>query len=138
MTTPNLAKRLVVQYEDGQLIDWSPNVVARMALIGVEISGRRLPRPVVWRRLWAAFRAWFAWTTALPGDTFLHFQRDLLIEVDSGLPRRRRARVMARMAMRYPVVQRHGMAAMFDLIPAEPCDYRWHEVFQVKGAAIRV
>jgi hypothetical protein len=96
---------------------------------GVILGDREVPRRKVIARIWTTFRAWWRWTTALPGDRFELFTRDLLLEVRSGLPRRRQAAFLPRRAVRYPVVQRLGLDEAFALCPSEPCHVAWWEAW---------
>ena len=126
MNVPPLHRVVVTE---GQLVEFTPRVVARMVIYGVRVGNRDVGRLDNYRRLWRVFRAWFDWTTALPGDRFHSFTRDLLIEVHAGLPRRRTARYLTGQAAKYPIVQRLGLDAAFNLMPVEPCLEDWWHVY---------
>lgn len=116
-------------FVEGQLIDWSLSLAVRMLVRGVEIKDSgSIPRRELAHRIWATFKHWFAWATALPGDRFWDFQRDLLVEVAHGTPRRRTVRLVTCEALHYPVVQRLGIDAIFALTNPEPCPYTWATV----------
>lgn len=117
-----------VRFAEGAFIDWSLGNIVRMAVCGVEVGGRRKPRREVWRKLIQAGHAWFAWTTALPGDRFELFVRDLVVQVRGGLPHRRDVAIVSRQALRYPLVQGQGIDAVFAICPTERVDWRWWEV----------
>lgn len=115
-------------FTEGQLLDWSPWLAARMVVRGVQIGKQRLPRRDVAERVWQTFDLWFRWTTALPGERFWLYQRDLILEVAHGTPGRRTARFVTGQALHYPVVQKLGVDAVFALTDPEPCNVAWWEV----------
>lgn len=117
-----------VAFIEGQLINWSPWLAGQMIVRGVQVGKHRLPRRDVAYRVWDTFRAWFRWTTALPGERFWDYRRDLLIEVAHGTPSRRTARFVTGEAASYPIVQKLGLDAVFALTTPEPCDLAWWAV----------
>lgn len=121
-----------VYFHLAAIIDWTPRLMLRVAIRGVRLGDEDLPRRRVYAHLWRVFREWFDWTTALPGDRFEDFPRQLLIEVRGGLPGRRRAGYVVSEAVRYPIVQRLGLDAVFALAPTEPSPEEWWHVHRVR------
>lgn len=117
-----------LRFDEGALIPWSPVLMARMIIRGVMIGEHQIARRVVFIRCRWVARAWWRWTTALPGDRFYHCQRDLIIEVRSGTPRRREAAYITRRALEYRTVQQLGVDAALAFCPSEPCAEQWWEV----------
>lgn len=114
-----------VTFVENELVAWTPLLVCRALILGVQIGEHRLSRRTVAARLWRMFRWWFAWATALPGERFYDFQCDLIVEVAHGTPRRRSVRLVTRQALQYPLVQKLGVDAVFALAPVEPCRHSW-------------
>jgi len=124
-----------VELIEGALIDWSFSLVVRLILFGVSLDGRREPRRRVWRWLLRVAKGWWQWATAVPGDMFWDLQRDLILSIEHGTPRRRTIRVISHQAVYYQRIREMGLEALFALTPPEPCTYRWHDVQRVKWVA---
>lgn len=125
---PRGSRREPVQVGEGLLLPWTPLLMLRMVIFGLRVDDRVIPRRRIVERCGAVTSAWWRWTTALPGDRFVHFQRDLIIEVRSGLPRRREAAYLVRQALGYPTVRALGVQAALDLCPNERCTDQWWDV----------
>ena len=123
-----------LRFDEGVLIDWSPLLAWRMIVRGVVVGDRLIPRRQVVAKVIAVGRMWFKWTTAMPGDLFLDFPRNLIICVDGGLPRDRTVRVVSRQAMQYPLDRKVGLQATFALTPPEPSKYEWWQLERVREA----
>lgn len=129
-----LSSRLSIQpvpLDEAQIIPWSTSFVIRALAGGIDLSGRRKTRREVARVFLKAYRGWFQWTAALPGDVFFDLQRDLYVQVVSGV-RRRRVRLMPAEALHFQTV-RHagGLDSLWRLTPIEDSPYRWLDLSRV-------
>lgn len=122
-----------LRFQDGELIPWGPAFAVRLLCRGLMIGERRIGRRKIMRTELEALRAWFRWTTALPGDRFWDFPRNLIVEVAHGAPKHRTVRIVTADALRYRSVRdAGGVSAVLALTPPEPCPYTWHDLLPWK------